>query len=95
MVAYGGNGPIHARACRPRSSASASCSCRRPSPAFSALGLLLADYVVDGQRSYIAPSGRASAERVNAIFAELEAEAERELARGGARARATSSSGAS
>jgi N-methylhydantoinase A len=55
----------------------------KTSPAFSALGLLLADYVVDTQRSYITPSGRAEAERVNELLAEMEAHAERELAAAG------------
>jgi N-methylhydantoinase A len=43
------------------------------------LGLLIADYVVDTQRSYITPSGRADAARVNALFDEMERHAESEL----------------
>ena len=52
----------------------------KTSPAFSALGLLIADYGVDLQRSYISPSGRASPGRIAALFREMEAQAERELA---------------
>ena len=44
-------------ACRPTSSASASCWCRRPRRPSPRSGLLLADYVVDTQRSYITPVG--------------------------------------
>ncbi len=78
MVVYGGNGPVHAgmqaddlgirRLIVPKTS-----------PAFSALGLLIADYVVDTQRSYITPSGLAQAERINSLLAEIEHQAEREL----------------
>jgi N-methylhydantoinase A len=78
LVVYGGNGPVHAgmqadelgirRLLVPKTS-----------PAFSALGLLIADYVVDSQRSYITPSDRAEVARVNEIFEGLERDAEREL----------------
>jgi N-methylhydantoinase A len=51
----------------------------KTSPAFSALGLLIADYVVDRQRSYIAPSSRASHERVNELLELLEQDAQEEL----------------
>src|SRR5258706_13221542 len=82
MVVYGGNGTIHsppqAEDVRIRK-----LLVPKTSPAFSALGLLIADYVVDRLRSYISPSSRASAERVNETFAELEDEAERELAAAG------------
>ncbi|MFQ5514718.1 MAG: hydantoinase/oxoprolinase family protein [Myxococcota bacterium] len=79
MVVFGGNGPVHAgmqaddlgirRLIVPKTS-----------PAFSALGLLIADYVVDTQRSYITPSGRAEVERINSLLHEMEAQARRELA---------------
>ncbi|HKA15588.1 MAG TPA: hydantoinase/oxoprolinase family protein [Myxococcota bacterium] len=82
MVVYGGNGPIHAPV-QAEELGIKKLLVPKTSPAFSALGLLIADYVVDRQRSYIAPSSRASAERVNERLAELEAEAERELAPAG------------
>jgi N-methylhydantoinase A len=75
---YGGNGPVHA------GKQAEDLGIRRfwvpkTSPAFSALGLLLAEPVVDEQRSYITPAGRAEAQRVNALLGELEARAEQEL----------------
>jgi N-methylhydantoinase A len=78
MVVYGGNGPVHA------GRQAAELGIRqllvpKTSPAFSALGLVIADYVVDIQRSYITPSGRADVGRINEAFAEMEAQAAREL----------------
>jgi N-methylhydantoinase A len=52
----------------------------KTSPAFSALGLLLADYLVDAKRSYITPARRADPARINALLGELEEQARRELA---------------
>ena len=57
LVVFGGNGPVHA------GMQAAELGIRRIlvpklSPAFSALGLLLTDHVVDEMRSYIAPVGR-------------------------------------
>lgn len=78
MVVYGGNGPVHAG----RQAEELGISrllVPKTSPAFSALGLLIADYVVDTQRSYIAPSGRADVERIDELFAELESHAREEL----------------
>jgi N-methylhydantoinase A len=82
MVVYGGNGPVHA------GKQAEDLGIRRllvpkTSPAFSALGLLIADYVVDTQRSYITPSGRAEAGRVNELLEEMEQAARRELLRAG------------
>ncbi|UCE85343.1 MAG: hydantoinase/oxoprolinase family protein, partial [Deltaproteobacteria bacterium] len=78
MVVYGGNGPVHAgmqaddlgirRLLVPKTS-----------PAFSALGLLIADYLVDTQRSYITPAGEADVDRIHALIEEMEAQATREL----------------
>ncbi len=78
LVVYGGNGPLHA------GRQAEDLGIRRlivpkTSPAFSALGLLVADYVVDIQSSYITPAGRGEAARVNAIFEQLEEEAAQEL----------------
>jgi N-methylhydantoinase A len=78
MVVYGGNGPIHA-GMQADDLGIRKLLVPKTSPAFSALGLLIADYLVDTQRSYIAPASQADAERVNGLMAELEDQAAREL----------------
>src|SRR5436190_1381618 len=70
LVVFGGNGPVHA------GMQAAELSIRRIfvpklAPAFSALGLLLTDHVVDQMRSYISPVGRVELARVNRLFAEM------------------------
>jgi N-methylhydantoinase A len=82
MLVYGGNGPVHA-AKQAEELGIRKLLVPKTSPAFSALGLLLADYVVDTQRSYIAPARRADPERIGALFAEIEAHAGVELAAAG------------
>ena len=79
MVVYGGNGPVHAGK-QAEELGIRELIVPKTSPAFSALGLLIADYVVDAQRSYIAPASRARAEQVNVLFGELERAASEELA---------------
>jgi len=49
------------------------------SPAFSALGLLLTDHVVDEMRSYVTPVAHVDLARVNALFGDMEASASRAL----------------
>jgi N-methylhydantoinase A len=78
MVVYGGNGPVHAGK-QAEDLGVRELLVPKTSPAFSALGLLIADYVVDTQRSYITPAGRAEADRVNELFEEMERHAETEL----------------
>jgi N-methylhydantoinase A len=78
MVVYGGNGPLHA-AKQAEDLGIRKLLVPKTSPAFSALGLLLADYGVDTQRSYISPSGRAEVDQINRLLAELEDDAAREL----------------
>jgi N-methylhydantoinase A len=78
LVVYGGNGPVHA------GMQAAELGIRRIfvpklSPAFSALGLLLTDHVVDEMRSYVTPVGRIDLGRVNALFADMTAAASRAL----------------
>ncbi len=82
MVVYGGNGPVHA-GCQAEDLGIRELLVPKTSPAFSALGLLIADYAVDALRSYITPAGRAEAGRVNELFEALEREAERELSAAG------------
>jgi N-methylhydantoinase A len=74
LVVFGGNGPVHA------GMQAAELGIRRIfvpklSPAFSALGLLLTDHVVDEMRSYVTPVGQVDVERVSRLFAEMEASA--------------------
>jgi N-methylhydantoinase A len=78
LVVFGGNGPVHA------GMQAAELGIRRIfvpklSPAFSALGLLLTDHVVDEMRSYVTPVARVDLGRVNALFADMEAAAARAL----------------
>ncbi len=78
LVVYGGNGPVHA------GTQAAELGIRRVfvpklSPAFSALGLLLTDHVVDEMRSYVTPAGRIDLARVNGLLADMEAAASRAL----------------
>jgi N-methylhydantoinase A len=84
LVVFGGNGPVHA------GMQAAELGIRRIfvpklAPAFSALGLLLTDHVVDEMRSYITPIGRVDLERVNALLAEMEAAARAALGGGNGR----------
>jgi N-methylhydantoinase A len=85
MVVYGGNGPVHA-GMQAEELGIRRLVVPRTSPAFSALGLLVADYVVDKRASYIAPATRAEVERINALYEGLEREALRELEVAGLRA---------
>jgi N-methylhydantoinase A len=74
LLVYGGNGPVHA-AKQAEELGIRRIVIPRTSPAFSALGLLVADLVVEGHRAYVAPAGRVDPDRLGALFAELEREA--------------------
>jgi N-methylhydantoinase A len=79
LLAFGGNGPVHAwaqavelgidRVLLPRTA-----------PAFSAYGLLTADYLVDLVRAYVTPLSAVDRDRVATLFGELLDEADKELA---------------
>jgi N-methylhydantoinase A len=71
MVAYGGNGPVHATAQADELGIGA-VLVPKVAPAFSALGLQLSDHLVDEMRAYIAPVPQVDHDRVNALFAEME-----------------------
>ncbi|MBV8236739.1 MAG: hydantoinase/oxoprolinase family protein, partial [Acidimicrobiia bacterium] len=78
MIAYGGNGPVHAWAQAPE------LGIRRilvpkAAPAFSALGLLVADYLVDLVRAYVVPLSQVDVKRVTTLMHELLDEATKEL----------------
>jgi N-methylhydantoinase A len=78
LLVYGGNGPVHAGK-QAEDLGIREVIVPKTSPAFSALGLLVADYTVDVQASYIAPAGRAEPARVNERLAAMEAQAVEEL----------------
>ena len=87
MVVYGGNGPVHATA-QAEELGITTVLVPKTSPAFSALGLLLSNHVVDETRAYITPVGRADVARINTLFTEMERAAQDMLAtHGGSRQR--------
>jgi N-methylhydantoinase A len=78
MIAYGGNGAVHAWAIAEE------LGVRRvivpkAAPVFSALGLLVADYRVDVQRSHVQPLSAVDPEHLQKLIDELVAEARAEL----------------
>jgi N-methylhydantoinase A len=82
MIAYGGNGPVHACALAAELG-TARVLVPKAAPAFSALGLLVADYVVDLLRSYVTPISQVDLERLHELMRELLDEASKELAPAG------------
>ena len=82
MLVYGGNGPVHAGK-QAEELGIRRILIPRTSPAFSALGLLLADHVVEGQRAYIAPSRSVDSDWVNSVFDELAEQASSAFERAG------------
>jgi N-methylhydantoinase A len=79
MVVYGGNGPVHATA-QAEELGIKTVLVPKTSPAFSALGLLLSDHVIDEMRAYITPVGRADVARIAALFEDMERAARAVLA---------------
>ena len=78
LIAYGGNGAVHAWAI------AAELGIERilvpkTAPAFSALGVLVADYVVDLVRAYVVPLSQVDLARLRALMAELTDEARKEM----------------
>ncbi len=82
MMAFGGNGPVHAWA-QARELGIDRVLVPKASPAFSALGLLVADYVVDQLRAYVAPLSEVQVERIRALLEELRQQAAGALAPAG------------
>jgi N-methylhydantoinase A len=79
MIAYGGNGAVHAWAI------AAELGIERvlvpkAAPAFSALGVLVADYVVDLIRSYVVPLSQVDVQRLRELMHDVSDEANKELA---------------
>jgi len=79
MIAYGGNGAVHAWAIA-RELGMGRVLVPKTAPGFSALGLLVADYAVDIQKSYVTPLSQVDVDRLRTLMRELEDEAAKELA---------------
>ncbi len=79
MIAYGGNGPVHAWAIA-RELGIDRVLVPKAAPAFSALGVLVADYVVDLVRAYVVPLSQVDVGRVRTLMHELQDESTKELA---------------
>lgn len=76
MLAYGGNGPVFA-AVQAQELGIDRVLVPKASPAFSALGALVANPSIDEERSYIAPATSLDVERLRALWRELDQRAER------------------
>src|SRR5213593_3564692 len=86
LVVFGGNGPVHA-GMQAEELGIRRIFVPKLAPAFSALGLLVTDHVVDQMRSYIGPVGRVDVARVSRLFADMEEAARSALAGGNGRRR--------
>ena len=82
LVAFGGNGPVHAWA-QAEELGINRVLVPRTAPGFSALGLLVADYVVDLSRAYVSGLADADPLRMRRLLDELADEAAKELAPAG------------
>jgi len=78
LIAYGGNGPVHAWAIAKELGVDR-ILVPKTAPAFSALGVLVADYVVDLVRSYVTPLSQVDLGRLRALMSELLDESTKEL----------------
>jgi N-methylhydantoinase A len=83
LVSYGGNGPLHA-GMQAEELGIRSILIPKTAPAFSALGLLLTDPVLDELRAYIVPAAQIQLDRLNTLFAEMEEKAREALSGKGA-----------
>ncbi len=78
LIAFGGNGAVHAVAIA-RELGVARIIVPKAAPAFSALGVLVADYVVDLVRSYVTPLSQVDLGRVRDLLTDLLQEVDKEL----------------
>jgi N-methylhydantoinase A len=78
LLVFGGNGAVHALH-QAEELGIPKVVIPRTAPAFSALGLLESDYLVDRVRATLVTTNEADAEKLEGIFAELEAMADAEL----------------
>ncbi|PTU30112.1 hydantoinase/oxoprolinase family protein [Stenotrophobium rhamnosiphilum] len=76
MLAYGGNGPVFA-AVQAEDLGIDKVLVPKASPTFSALGTLVANPSIDEERSYIAPANALDIAKLNSLWSELEARAEK------------------
>jgi N-methylhydantoinase A len=79
LMAFGGNGAVHAWA-QAAELGIDRVLIPRMAPAFSAYGLLTADYLVDLVRAYVTPLSAIDRARVAHLYAEMTDEADKELA---------------
>ena len=79
LMAFGGNGPVHAWA-QATELGIDRVLLPRTAPAFSAYGLLTADYLIDLVRAYVTPMSAVDTDRVARLFHEMTDEAAKELA---------------
>ncbi|HEX9774130.1 MAG TPA: hydantoinase/oxoprolinase family protein [Actinomycetota bacterium] len=85
LVVFGGNGAVHALA-QAEDLGITKVVVPKTAPAFSALGLLSADNLVDQVRASLTPSKEADPKKIAALFKELEATATAEIRKAGVRA---------
>ncbi len=78
LIAYGGNGPVHAWAIAAELGIDR-IVVPKAAPAFSALGVLVADYVVDVVRAYVTPLSQVDLSRLRALMSEVLDETRKEL----------------
>lgn len=78
LIAYGGNGAVHAWAIA-RDLGIDRILIPKAAPAFSALGVLVADYVVDLVRSYIVPLSQVDVVQMRTLIGEIVEEARKEM----------------
>ena len=78
LIAYGGNGAVHAWAIAQELGIDR-VYVPKAAPAFSALGVLVADYVVDLVRSYVTPLSQVDIPRLRTLMHELDDEISKEL----------------
>ncbi len=78
LIAYGGNGAVHAAAIAKELGVDR-IYVPKAAPAFSALGVLVADYVVDLVRSYVTPLSQVDLARVHELMTDLRQDVAKEL----------------
>jgi N-methylhydantoinase A len=78
VIAYGGNGAVHAWAIAAELGIDR-VLVPKTAPAFSALGVLVADYVVDLVRAYVVPLSQVDIKRMHLLMREVTDETRKEL----------------